>query len=653
MVDYQQGANGSSGSSGGDETARITPATPTQLAPGSILQNRYRIERVLGKGGMSNVYLVRDLHFEGVIALRALKEMIPRADVPNHLNNMTREVQLLMGLDHKRIPTVYDYFVDRSCAFMVMQYIEGRDLEALLHNTPGMLPPEVVTDWMIQLCDIVYFLHTQETPIIFRDLKPSNLILTERGQIYLIDFGIAKEFKLKERQTTVGTQGYAAPEQYRGAAEIRSDIFGLGAMMHHLLTKTDPRIEPPFSFQKRPVRAYNAAVPPALEGVVMRCLEQEPDARYQSVHDLRHALEEAMGLGATINTGHFKAVRGSMLLGRTPSWGEGPAVSAIINRSTRVIWRFVTEEEVRSTPLVANDTVYVGSYDNNLYALDPPTGTLKWKFASEGGICCKPAPYRNLVIYGSEDFNVYGLDAASGKEAWRYRTWHHVRSSPRIYENRCYIGSDDGHMHAIEPSSGRMIWRHRCYREVQSSAVYANGVVYFGAGDEYFYAVDALTGERKWSYKTQGAVISSPTVADGYVYFGSMDFSVYALETKSGWLAWREPTERFVMSSPLIAGDKLYVGSTDKHLYCLERRTGHMLWKYPAGQQVTSSPVCDTEAVYFGCIDGAIYSIDAVTGKLRWRYQTGDMVPGSPVVHEGVVYIGSSDGNVYALDATP
>lgn len=641
------------GPDGKDETAHLNNGASYQLAPGTLLQSRYRVDRVLGKGGMGHVYVVRDERFANAKSLRSMKEMIPRfSDLHTNMANFEREANVLDSLRHPSIPRVYDSFIEFNRAYLVLEFIDGLDLEQVLERQPGLMPPETVAGWMIQLCDIVGYLHAQNPPVIFRDLKPSNVILTPEGRIVLIDFGIAKVFQTDDYQTNVGTQGYAAPEQYERKAEARSDIFALGAMMHHMLTKSDPRFQAPFSFHERPPRALNPAITPALEAVVVRCLQHDKEKRYQTVEELRLAIEQAIGIGPTVdNSGYFRTTRTTE--GPRTSGGPQAFTPGAGNHTTNVRWRFRTEEEVRSTPTLAGGVLYVGSYDNNLYALDAASGRLWWKFATEGGICGKAAIWRNLVIVGSEDFNVYGIEAASGKEQWRYRAWHHVRSSPRVFDDRLFVGADDSHMHAIDPRSGRSIWRYRTYLEVQSSATSANGLLYFGSSDNHLYAVDILTGELKWKHRTQGAVISSPVVADGYLYFGSMDFGIYSLESKSGWLAWREPTERFIISSPLIVGDRLYIGSTDRHLYCLDRRTGQRIWNYAVGQQVNSSPAYADGAIYFGCIDGAVYSLEAGTGKLRWRYQTSEMVAGSPIVHDGVVYIGSSDGWVYALDANP
>ena len=637
-----------------NRTVNLTPGVFPPLAPGTLLQNRYRIDSQIGKGGMGFVYIVRDEHFSsqlGTRSIRSLKEMIPRVsetEQAKYMLNFRREAEVLESLRHPNIPRVYDWFEQSNRAYLVLDYIDGMDLEQVRDKTPGMLDPHMVVNWMIQLSKIVQYLHEHRPdPIIFRDLKPSNVILTPEQRIVLIDFGIAKTFRSADPQTNVGTQGYAAPEMYDGKAEPRSDVYTLGAMMHHLVTNTDPRLFEPFTFKRRQPRRYNPEVSAQLEAVIMKAVEHDPNRRYQTVVDLRIAMQDALGLP---DTGSISSVTPGAAPGGVRTWGEAPTV--MTQTEGKVIWTFQTEEEVRSTPLVSNGTVFVGSYDTNLYALDQKTGAQKWKFATDGGVVVQPAHYQNTIIFGSEDYFVYAVDLL-GSEMWRYRAHHFVRSSPRIFDDRLYVGSDDGILHMLDPrKNGRLLQKFQTYRELQTTPVFGEDLVYFGSNDGTFYAANALTLEKKWSHRAQASILSSAKVENNVVYFGSMDFAVYALDAKTGWLQWREPTEGFIVSSPLIVGDRLFVGSHDTHLWCLDRRTGRSHWKYPAGQPVNTSPAFGNGLIFFGCDDGAIYAIQAQTGKLRWRYKTGGKVVGSPVVHEGVVYVGSCDGKVYALDAS-
>lgn len=632
-----------------DGTSEIKHPTHFQLKPGTTIQNgRYVIEEVIGQGGMGHVYRVMDTHLG---KLRALKEMIPQMGEPEaELINYRREAEMLIHQEHPGIPQIYDWFIEYRRAYIVLQYIPGDNLEKRLKSTPGFLSQQQVGEWMLQLCRIVSHLHSQRPAIIFRDIKPNNIILTPEGRIVLVDFGIAKTYVANEEHTSIGTNGYAPPEQYKRMAEPRSDIYAIGATMHHLLTRSDPRLEAPFTFQERPPRKLNPAISEEMAAIIMKCVERKVDDRFQTCEELALAIEGALGLGPLSDTGQFRAVRAAG--GHTRStWAPQLGPTSALTSAVIPLWTFETEEEIRGTPCVGPALVYIGSYDNNLYALDRFTGALRWKFPTEGGVCSRPVLWRDLLIFGSEDFNVYALNAQTGAEVWRYRTWHHVRSSPHVYQDIIYIGSDDGYMHAIDPQTGTMLWRFQTYREVQSSAAFADGLVFFGSRDNYMYGVDALTGEKKWGFRTNGPVISAPSVVDGHVYFGSFDFSIYSLEAKSGWKAWEERTEKFVISSPTVSGDRLYIGSTDCHLYCLNRNTGRRIWRYKAGNQVNATPTVAAGIVYFGSIDSNVYALDANEGRLVWRFETNALVTSSAVVADDILYIASADHILYALRA--
>lgn len=634
----------------GQTTADLHNQTPFYLPPDTRLQGgRYVVLANLGKGGMGHVYRVRDTHL-GLD--RALKEMLPRFDDPRaKVVNFQREMDIMKALRHPGIPQIYDAFDEYQRSYLVMDFIDGLDLEQLIQREDDPFPEELVGDWVLQLCEIMEYLHAHTPPIVFRDMKPSNVILERSKRIVLIDFGIAREFRGEFDQTLVGTNGYAAPEQYHGHAEPRTDIYAMGAMMHHLLTKVDPKKQTPLSFAERPLRMLNPTISPEIEAVVNRCLEHDIERRYQSVAELRTALREALyGSGYASQPSYGGYANGGPWAGGASPMRPTPAYATPVGmQRPSVLWQFHTEDEIRATPLVADGTCYVGSYDNNLYALDARGGHFRWKFATEGGICGTPAVWNDLLIFGSEDFNVYAVDRANHQEAWRYRTWNHVRSSPRIYDDRLYIGSDDGHLHALNPRSGHPYWKFETFREVRSSAAYADRTVFVGSCDEMLYAIDALTGQRKWSFRTSERIVSSPAVADGHVYVGSFDFGIYAVEAKSGWQEWCERTEKFIFSSPCVVGDRLYVGSADMHVYCLDRQRGTVLWKVRTQGRVNSTPVHADGVIYVGSNDERIYALDALTGKQRWVFETGGIVPGSACVCDGVVYIGSADGNLYAL----
>jgi serine/threonine protein kinase len=220
------------------------------IAPNTIIGGRYRVTKPLGGGGMKLVYLAEDLR----LAARpcALAEMVDSFTSPDTqkaaIAAFQREADMLAQLSNEHIPRVFDRFSDQNHHYLVMEFIDGITFEQKLKDAGGKLPQAEVIDVALQVLDTLEYLHNLEPPVIYRDLKPSNVMLTPSGQVKLIDFGIARLFQPLSNATMIGTQGYAPPEQYRGKVEFRSDLYALGATMHHALSGRDPALEPPFSF---------------------------------------------------------------------------------------------------------------------------------------------------------------------------------------------------------------------------------------------------------------------------------------------------------------------------------------------------------------------------------------------------------------------
>lgn len=616
-----------------DETKQFEEGAT--LPKGTVLQGRYEIIRTVGIGGMGAVYQARDKRFTKVIRVCAIKEMINSAPAPQlrelAIKNFEREANILATLNHPAIPKIFDCFSEGNRSYLVLEFIEGQDLESLLQRTESFLPEEQVISWAIQICDVLSYIHNHKpNPIIFRDLKPSNIMLNNQDRIVLIDFGIAKVFQAGQKGTMIGTEGYSPPEQYKGIADPRGDIYALGATMHHLLTKRDPRLEAPFTFHECPPRSLNPGVSEQLEAVVMKALQYDIKDRYASAEEMKVALQD-------------------ILMGRRAPLVIPGTVTFVAEQGVLPVWEFACEDEVRSSPTVEAGILYVGAYDNNLYALDAKTGQFIWKYATEGGIASSPCVWQDMVFVGSEDRVFYAINARMGSLVWTCPTGERIRSSPRVEYNQVFFGSDDGHLYAVSARSGRVTWKFQSLGPIRSSPAISNDVVYIGSDDGHLYALDIQNGNMKWKYRTNRRVTSSPAVAEELVFVGSMDWNVYALDARSGWAVWRYRTNNAVISSPTIREGCLYIGSVDGHLYAIEAKTGRLIWKFAAEGQITSSPAVAEGAVYFGSVDEHVYSVDAKTGKLRWSFKTGGPVPSSPFVANGIVYIGSTDKKVYAL----
>lgn len=255
---------------------------------GSVLDGKYEILTEIGHGGMSVVYLAMDTHLNKQWAIKEIKKKGSGKQDEVIINSLLAEANLMKRLDHPALPRIVDIIDNGVTIYVVMDYIEGESLDKLLKDNGPQTEKDVI-GWARQLCDALGYLHSQKPPIIYRDMKPANVMLKPEGNIKIIDFGIAREYKeLSLSDTTVlGTKGYAPPEQYSGQTDARSDIYALGMTMHHLLTGIDPRKGDAYA----PVRMWNADVSEGLELIIDKCVQPAAEHRYQNCQDLLYDLE--------------------------------------------------------------------------------------------------------------------------------------------------------------------------------------------------------------------------------------------------------------------------------------------------------------------------------------------------------------------------
>ena len=267
---------------------------------GSIISDRYEILKPLGEGGGGRVYLALDRKMAN--APRAIKQLaveyIDYDQYTKAIEDFKREVKVLSDLEHPSIPTVYDYFTASGYYFLVMKYVGGKTLEQILIESPdGRLPERTVTQWGIQLCDTLAYIHGLNPPIIYRDMKPANVMYDESSdQVVLIDFGIARYVQSSmELVTAIGTVGYAPPELFQGRVSPASDIYSLGASMFRLLTGTVPSNNPlkgfDYSTNPRPSQ-INDKITKTMEDILVKAVEVKPENRFASAREMKSALEK-------------------------------------------------------------------------------------------------------------------------------------------------------------------------------------------------------------------------------------------------------------------------------------------------------------------------------------------------------------------------
>ncbi len=265
------------------------------LKPQHILYHRYRILEMVGQGGMGAVYKARDLKFGRKVAIKEMSQHnLNTQEIDETTERFRQEANMLARLTHPNLPSVYDYFEEGGRWYLAMDFIKGETVEDYAAKASDrVLPTLEVIDIGIQLTYVLGYLHTRPTPIIFRDLKPLNIMITIEKHVYLIDFGVARLFKRGQAKDTLafGSVGYAAPEQYGKAQTTpRSDIYSLGVILHQLLTGSDPQDNKPL-FHFQPLAFYNSALPNELTELVAFMLEVDSRMRPGSMVGVRRELE--------------------------------------------------------------------------------------------------------------------------------------------------------------------------------------------------------------------------------------------------------------------------------------------------------------------------------------------------------------------------
>ena len=321
-----------------------------------------------------------------------------------------------------------------------------------------------------------------------------------------------------------------------------------------------------------------------------------------------------------------------------------------------VKWRFATGGAVLSSPVVERGTLYFGSGDGNVYAVDAMTGVQRWMARTRGAVDSTPAVDQDLVFVLSFDGTLYALEAATGKHRWTFATegerrfearglhglapknqtffdaWDMYLSSPVAAQGAVYFGSGDGNVYAVEETSGALRWKFTTGGVVHASPAYDAGTIYVGSWDSYLYALDAASGREKWRFKTgedplmhnQVGFQSSPAVARGIVYVGCRDAHLYAVDAATGKQRWSLPTQgSWVVASPAVAPGKVIFGTSDsKLLFALDPETGKPVYQQPDNSYLFSSPAVAGDTIVVGKMNGALVALDLESGKRLWEYQT-------------------------------
>ncbi len=339
----------------------------------------------------------------------------------------------------------------------------------------------------------------------------------------------------------------------------------------------------------------------------------------------------------------------------------GPAHSGVYNTSAprafhQIKWKFPTGDQIVSSPVWSEGTIYFGGDDGNIYAVDAASGRQLWKHATGGPAPSTPAVIDGALYAVSYDGKLYALDARTGGTRWKFATGGERRfeakglngwqpknqtiadpfdvflSSPVVAAGAVYFGSGDGNLYAVDTATGELRWKFQTGDVVHASPAYANDTVYFGSWDSYFYAVDAATGKEKWRFHggedptihNQVGFQSSPAVVDGVVYTGCRDAQLHALDAATGKEKWHfDNALSWVISSPAVTQGKVFFATSDSSLYhVVDAATGKTVLKQQDKAYMFSSPAIAGDVVLIGVLNGTLQARDLKTGEVLWNFET-------------------------------
>ena len=358
-------------------------------------------------------------------------------------------------------------------------------------------------------------------------------------------------------------------------------------------------------------------------------------------------------------------------LGRT-----GVTEISPVSPQGKLKWTFKTVGMIHSSPVVVDGTVYFGSQDTKVYAVDAATGQKKWEFQTGSWVESSPAVVDGVVYIGSNDGHLYALNAATGEKLWDFFTVYVIKSSPAVADGIVFFGADDHAVYALDARTGAQIWKYTTDNNMISSPVVADGIVYIGSQGKFCYGINAQNGRFRLRLPAW-EVTSSPAVKDGVVYFTSRAY-LFAMEgiarswpgemelrpwwiqlyafnlappppPRSGFLWATRIADISSNTTPVVVDNTLYT-TGDNNVYRIDTNTHQSQWKFTAGDKINSSPCLANNVLYIGCDDGKLYTINAVTGQKLWDFQTGARISSSPTYANGVIYVTSEDGTLYAIE---
>lgn len=325
-------------------------------------------------------------------------------------------------------------------------------------------------------------------------------------------------------------------------------------------------------------------------------------------------------------------------------------------RPESLLWKFATPGEISTDLAMSGNTIYFGSSDGYLNAVDVPSGKQLWRFGTKTGHghdqnpISSPSVASGLVCFCGADDNIYALDAVTGKYIWHFKINMGVLPSPLAIDDMVYFGSGDKCMYALDLKTGQSIWKIKVGGFVDSKPLLYQGSLIFGAFDKRLRALDARDGREQWQIKGRGKIDATPLIFDDRLFYVSYDHSLHAIDLGSREELWAFLARGLFSSQPAISGNTVLCGNYDGTFYAIDADTGLKKWTFLTGDSIMSSPAIQADIVFFGSCDNSLYALDINEGEQLWSFKADGWIVTSPLVADGRLIFGSNDGNLYALN---
>jgi eukaryotic-like serine/threonine-protein kinase len=598
-------------------------AAPASDAPGAqrVLRQRYRLLRQIGVGGFGAVYKAEDIELGN--RLVAVKEMSARGltleEVQEATDGFHREALLLARLSHPNLPRIYEQFEEAGRWYLVMDFIEGQTLEDYLAQRGGRLPVNEALALGLQLTSVLGYLHSRQPPIVFRDLKPSNVIRTPEGQVYLIDFGIARLFKPGQAKDTIafGSPGYAAPEQYGKAQTTpRSDVFSLGALLHHLLTGVDPS-DTPFRF-KPLTKHHPAGLSTLIERMVDLDAEKRPATmelvrrdleRMLNDHSSRHAGDDAQVLpGAYITPMSAQATGGSPHVTFAASSWQGQ--QSLPAQGVQVLHPTPTRRKINKWWVLGSVLLFLcvgipllfnlghsscSTCDPNFVGEDSPTDTPVPSLSSVRVFTLSWSHDGNYIASGGDDGQVEIWDVASSQQKTVINTsLAEVITLAWSPDSQYLAAAGDGGQVQIRQADGSLVTSYR----FGSSSIDAlswspdSKQIALASYDGAVGVVDVLTGNNSWGYQRDSEPVTTVAWSPNgkYIASGGGDQTVQVWNSTTRKPAYSYHDNQGAIEAVVWSPDSKRVasGDTSYQMQVWDALTGHNLFTFSSDSIVNA-----------------------------------------------------------------